>query len=159
MAASQIKDEGLYYFDGAWFDSNPKMVGPATHAFWMASVVFDGARAFGGLAPDLDKHSQRLIRSAEAIGLEPPVDWQTVYDLSVEGIRKLPADSVVYIRPAIYAEEGFVNPDATSANFVLAILHSPMPQFGNFTACLSTLRRPARDIGSYGRQSGRALSQ
>jgi len=166
MAHSQIKEEGLFYFDGEWFDTNPKMIGPATHAFWMASVVFDGARAFGGLAPDLDKHSQRLIRSAEAIGLEPPVDWQTVYDLSVEAIRKLPADSVLYIRPAIYAEEGFVNPDAGSAKFVLAVLHSPMPQFGNFTACLSTLRRPGRDMATTDAKaaalypnSGRALRE
>ena len=74
MSTSQIKTEGLYFFDGEWFDTNPKIIGPATHAFWMASVVFDGARAFGGMAPDLDKHSQRLIRSARAIGLEPPED-------------------------------------------------------------------------------------
>ena len=166
MGTSQIENEGLYFFDGEWFDTNPKIIGPGTHAFWMASVVFDGARAFGGLAPDLDKHSQRLIRSARAIGLEPPLDWQTVYDLSVEGVRKLPPDAVVYIRPAIYAEEGFVNADPESSKFVLAILQSPMPQFGNFTACLSTLRRPARDMATTDAkaaalypQSGRALRE
>ncbi len=146
MPDSKIEDEGRFYFEGEWFDSNPKMIGPATHAFWMASVVFDGARAFEGLAPDLDLHCQRLIRSASAIGLTPPITWEVVRDLAVTGIRMLPRDSQLYIRPAIFAEDGFVNPEADSAKFVLAILHSPMPRFKGFTACLSPLRRPARDM-------------
>ena len=144
--ASNIADEGLFYFDGAWTESNPKIVGPATHAFWMSSVVFDGARAFDGLAPDLDLHCQRLIRSARAIGLTPPVQWQEVFDLCVEGVRRMPKNAQLYIRPAIFAENGFVNPDADSARFVLAILNSPMPGFRGFTACLSPFRRPARDM-------------
>jgi len=146
MPHSKIEDEGRFYFEGEWLDSNPKMIGPATHAFWMASVVFDGARAFEGLAPDLDLHCQRLIRSASAIGLTPPITWEVVRDLAVTGIRMLPRDSQLYIRPAIFAEDGFVNPEADSAKFVLAILHSPMPRFKGFTACLSSLRRPARDM-------------
>lgn len=144
--ASNIADEGLFYFDGTWSESNPKIVGPATHAFWMSSVVFDGARAFDGLAPDLDLHCQRLIRSARAIGLTPPVEWQEVFDLCVEGVRRMPKNAQLYIRPAIFAENGFVNPDADSARFVLAILNSPMPGFRGFTACLSPFRRPARDM-------------
>lgn len=146
MTASNIVDEGLYYFDGAWTETNPKIVGPATHAFWMSSVVFDGARAFDGFAPDLDQHCQRLIRSAEAIGLTAPVTWEEVYERSLEGIRQLPRDAELYIRPAIYAETGFVNPDAESAKFVLAILNSPMPGFKGFSVCLSSQRRPARDM-------------
>jgi len=166
MAASNITEDGLYYFDGTWTDTNPKIVGPGTHAFWMSSVVFDGARAFGGLAPDLDLHSQRLIRSAKAIGLEPPITWEEVYELSLEGIRRLPREGEYYIRPAIYAEEGFVNPDAESAKFVLAILNSPMPKFRGFSVCLSSLRRPARDMATTDAKasalypnSGRALRE
>ncbi len=166
MAATNISEEGLYYFDGDWVDTNPKIVGPGTHAFWMSSVVFDGARAFGGLAPDLDLHCQRLIKSAAAIGLTPPITWEEVYELSLEGIRKLPRESELYIRPAIYAEDGFVNPDADSAKFVLAILHSPMPKFRGFSACKSSFRRPARDMAptdakasSLYPNSGRALRE
>ncbi len=166
MPRSSIEEEGRFYFDGEWFDTNPKMIGPATHAFWMSSVVFDGARAFGGLAPDLDRHCQRLIRSAAAIGLNPPITWEEVYALAVTGIRMMPKDAHLYVRPAIYAEAGFVNPEADSAKFVLAILNSPMPQFGGFTACLSTLRRPARDMATTDAKaaalypnSGRALRE
>ena len=42
----------IFYYDGAWLDENPRLTGPMDHAFWMSSVVFDGARAFEGVAPD-----------------------------------------------------------------------------------------------------------
>ncbi len=48
--------EALYWYDGQWLTENPKLLGPSDHAFWMASMVFDGARAFAGLTPDLDLH-------------------------------------------------------------------------------------------------------
>ena len=57
--------DALYWHDGHWTTDNPKLLGPADHAFWMASMVFDGARAFRGLTPDLDLHCQRVVRSAE----------------------------------------------------------------------------------------------
>ena len=44
------------------------MVGAREHAFWLGSSVFDGARAFEGVTPDLDLHCERLNRSAEALG-------------------------------------------------------------------------------------------
>ena len=44
------------YLDGQWLEGNPPIVGPRTHAFWLGSSVFDGARAFDGVAPDLDRH-------------------------------------------------------------------------------------------------------
>ena len=31
-------------------------MGPRTHGAWLGSTVFDGARAFEGVAPDLDLH-------------------------------------------------------------------------------------------------------
>ncbi len=54
----------IHYLDGRWVAGNPPILGPLSHATWMASVVFDGARAFEGVTPDLDLHCQRLIGSA-----------------------------------------------------------------------------------------------
>ena len=59
------------FLDGQWLEGNPPIVGPRTHAFWLGSSVFDGARAFDGVAPDLDRHCQRVNRSASAMGLAP----------------------------------------------------------------------------------------
>ena len=41
------------YLDGEWIEGNRPIVGPRTHAFWLGSSVFDGARAFEGVTPDL----------------------------------------------------------------------------------------------------------
>ena len=137
---------GVYYFDGEWFDEPPRIVGPMSHAFWMSSVVFDGARAIGGLVPDLDLHCERLLRSAEAMYLAPTLEAKKIAELCREGVRRLPRDKDFYIRPAFYAEEGFINPVPESTQFVLAIFEAPMPRFKGFSACLSSQRRPARDM-------------
>ena len=46
-------------FEGEWHDGNVPIMGPRRHAAWLGSTVFDGARAFEGVAPDLDRHCAR----------------------------------------------------------------------------------------------------
>jgi branched-chain amino acid aminotransferase len=48
------------FLDGEWLEGNHPIVGARTHAFWLGTSVFDGARAFEGVTPDLDKHCARL---------------------------------------------------------------------------------------------------
>jgi branched-chain amino acid aminotransferase len=45
-----------------------------------------------------------------------------------------------------YAADGFVVPDPASTRFVLSIYPSPLPKPDGFSACLSSFRRPARDM-------------
>ena len=85
--------EPVNWIDGAWVPGNPPIIGPVTNAAWMATVVFDGARAFNGLAPDLDLHCQRCVESAHALGLEPPVDAAEIMRIAVEGIQQFPSGS------------------------------------------------------------------
>ena len=59
----------LTWIDGAWHEGNPPLIGPMSQAFWLGSSVFDGARAFEGVTPDLDQHCARVNRSALALGL------------------------------------------------------------------------------------------
>ncbi len=133
------------YYDGTWYDENIRLTGPMDHAFWMATVVFDGARAFGGLAPDLMVHCERLIDSAGRMGLAAVKSAAEVHALSIEGVRRFPAKAELYIRPMFFAREGFVIPEPESTDFVLAIYDSPMPSYQGFTVCLSRYRRPGRD--------------
>src|SRR3546814_11238203 len=62
--------KAVHFLEGKWLEGNPPIMGPMTHAAWMASVVFDGARAFEGVTPDLDRHCARLVRSAAGFGLK-----------------------------------------------------------------------------------------
>ncbi|MHA1538713.1 MAG: branched-chain amino acid aminotransferase [Alphaproteobacteria bacterium] len=137
--------EGITYIDGEWIEGNAPLMGSMTHAAWLSSVVFDGARAIRRMAPDLDRHCARVIESAKKFGLEPPVTAKKIYDLAWEGIEKFPEDAVLYVRPMMFAEEGFVAPIPESTRFALVITHSPMPDDSGFTACISSFRRPTSD--------------
>ena len=52
------------FIDGDWHEGNVAVVGPRSHVMWLGSSVFDGARWFEGVAPDLDRHAEALTRSA-----------------------------------------------------------------------------------------------
>ena len=132
----------LHFIDGHWRAGNPPLLGPMSNAFWMASVAFDGARAFGGVAPDLDRHAARLVNSARVLGLEPMVTAPEIESIAWDGIARFPAKAELYIRPLFYAEDGFVLPKPESTRFVLTIFDSPLPEPRGFSACLSETRRP-----------------
>ncbi len=131
----------LHWIDGAWLDGNPPIFGPLTNAAWMATVVFDGARAYDGLAPDLDRHAERCVASAEALGLVPPVDAAEIARIAVAGIAKFPKETALYIRPMFYGDEGWLLP--TSTKFVLSLIDHPMKGVHDgLTICRTTRVRP-----------------
>ena len=52
------------YWEGKWHDTPPAVANPMTHAMWLGSCVFDGARAFEDTAPDLGQTiTQKLAGS------------------------------------------------------------------------------------------------
>ena len=128
--------------DGEWFKGNQPILGPMSHAWWMASSVFDGARAFQRLAPDLDRHCARLIESGKAFRMTCPVSAEAIVSLAWEGIEKFPDDAELYIRPMMFFEEGFVAPDTESTQFILTVFEAPMPPWGGVKTMLSSYRRP-----------------
>ena len=34
------------FVDGEWISGNPPLIGPTSHAMWLGSTVFDGARPY-----------------------------------------------------------------------------------------------------------------
>ena len=100
-----------HYWNGEWTDGNPGIMGPMDHGAWLGSTVFDGARAFEGVAPDLDLHCERLVRSAVAMGLRPLHAPGELLELCRDGISRFPGDAELYIKPMYWATGGFVAPD------------------------------------------------
>lgn len=139
-------DAAITYADGQWHQGNPPMLGPRDHAVWLSSVVFDGARAIQGRVPDLDLHCARAVRSAQLLGLAPSVTADDIEALAREAVAKFPADAELYICPMFYAKSGFIVPDAASTQFVLSVYPSALPAPDGFSACVSSYRRPARDM-------------
>lgn len=136
----------LTYWNGAWQDGSPNVLGPRDHAFWLGSIVFDGGRAFGGCGPDLDLHAARAIRSARALGLNPKQSTEEIHALMLEGIKRFPTDAELYVRPMFWATKGGHGPistDGDSVTFLLCIYLSPMPKGTGLTLGLCrTIRRP-----------------
>jgi branched-chain amino acid aminotransferase len=117
-----------------------------TNAAWLANTVFDGARAFEGVAPDLDRHCERVVRSAAGLGLQPTKTAREILALALEGVGYFPHGTPLYIRPMFWAETGLVLVDSSSTQFALVITKMPLPDPSKgFTACLSSYRRPAPD--------------
>jgi len=133
------------FVDGEWHDGNPGLIGPRSHAMWLGSTVFDGARWFEGLAPDLDRHCERVNRSAQALGLKATVAPQEIVRLTREGLDGFDGKTAVYIRPMYWAEDGgYMGVPAApeSTRFCLCLYEAPMIAPSGFSLGVSPFRRP-----------------
>ncbi len=132
----------LTYFNDQWTEGNTPLFGAMDHSVWLGSSVFDGARSVRGHMPDLRLHLERVVRSAERLGLRCPLSVERMEALVREGVAKFPADAELYVRPLVFGSEGFLVPVAEKSCFALTLFDAPIPPFSGFSACLSTLRRP-----------------
>lgn len=142
---AQAMTRTLTFVDGAWVEGNPGLIGPRSHAMWLGSSVFDGARWFEGLAPDLERHCERVNRSAVALGLAASVPAAEIVRLTHEGLARFDGRTAVYIRPMYWAEEGGymgVPADPASTRFCLCLYEAPMIAMSGFSLTLSPFRRP-----------------
>ena len=133
------------WFEGEWLEGNPPLMGPRTHAVWLGSSVFDGARAFEGVTPDLDLHCERVNRSAEALGLVPTMQPGEMIELTREGLDRFESGTALYLRPMYWAEEGgylAVAPEPDSTRFCLCLYETPMPEPNGVSITVSPYRRP-----------------
>lgn len=128
-----------------WHEGNIGIMGPRTHATWLCSMVFDGARAFEGVTPDLDLHCARVNQSAKKLYLKPQLSTEEWIKLALEGISRFSKDVALYIRPMYWAEsEGpWVQahiPEST--RWCLSIYEAPMRTPKGFSVTISPFRRP-----------------
>jgi len=145
MLAGNEWSKTITYYEGEWHEGNLPIMGVRTHAAWLCSVVFDGARAFEGVTPDLDLHCARVNDSATKLFLKPLVSVETWMKLAQEGITRFEKGTPLYIRPMYWAEKGgpwVQEPDPESTRWCLVIFEAPMRQPTGFSVTLSSFRRP-----------------
>jgi branched-chain amino acid aminotransferase len=136
------------FLDGEWFEGNKAILGPRSHAFWLCSSVFDGARAFEGVTPDLDRHCARVNRSAKAMWLKPTMSDEAIFELAREGVKKFAHGAPLYIRPMYWAERNgptSVPPDPESTRFCLSIYEAPLTAPTGVTITRSPYRKPSAE--------------
>jgi branched-chain amino acid aminotransferase len=136
------------FFDNDWHEGNLPIMGVRTHAAWMCSTVFDGARAFEGVTPDLELHCARVNNSAAKLFLKPLVPVETWVGLAREAISRFDGKEALYIRPMYWAErEGsrVQVPDPESTRWCLTVYEAPMRPPGALAITLSPFRRPTSE--------------
>jgi len=157
-----LSDKNIWtWWRGDWHHGDTRILGASSHATWLGSAVFDGARLFEGVTPDLDKHSARVNASAEALGLKPTHTGDEIAALSMDGLKKFEPQTDVYIRPMYWAEDGDVGvipPDPNSTDFALCLEEMPMVadfqeaeeifSSGNISKVVPVIGFEGRDIGA-----------
>jgi branched-chain amino acid aminotransferase len=145
MADGQGWSRTLTFFEDKWHEGNLPIMGVRTHAAWLCSVVFDGARHFEGVTPDLDLHCARVNESAGKLFLKPQVSVDAWIRLVKEGVAQFDKDACLYVRPMYWAERGgpwVQEPDPESTRWCLVLFEAPMRQPTGFSTTLSSFRRP-----------------
>lgn len=145
------------YLDGDWHEGNVPIAGPRTHAMWLGSSVFDGARWFEDVAPDLGRHCERVNASARALGLAPTEPDEDIVSLTWDGLKKFDGKTAVYIRPMYWAEHGgymSVPADPGSTRFCLCLYEAPMIAPSGFSVGVSRFRRPTYETMPTNAKSG-----
>jgi branched-chain amino acid aminotransferase len=145
------------FFDGEWREGNVPLWGARTHAIWLGSSVFDGARAFDGKAPDLDLHCARVNASAKTMFLKPSLTVDEWIGLTRDGMKKFSSDTQLYIRPMYWAERAgpmALPPDPESTRFALTVYDAPMRKPDGFSITLSPFKRPTLDSAPVDAKAG-----
>ena len=137
------------YFNGSWHDGDVPVMRAADHGLWQGSSVFDGARQFDGVVPDLDKHCARVNRSAEALMITPTVDPSDMETIIREGLGAYDAQAAVYVRPMYWALDGSdigVAPKIGATGFAICLEEIAMPTPEAATTLTRTrFRRPVME--------------
>ncbi len=124
------------YFNGTWHDGDIPIMRAADHGSWLGTTVFDGARFFDGVSPDLSAHCDRVNRSAAALMITPTVTTDDMVALVHEGLASYSKDTAVYIRPMYWALDG------RGTGIV------PLPERTGFAICLEAIPMAAPEVST-----------
>ncbi len=134
------------WFEGRWHEGDLPVMRASDHGMWQGSSVFDGARWFDGVCPDLAAHCARVNRSAEALMITPTLTAAEIEQIARDGLRAYDTTTAVYVRPMYWALHGSdlgVAPRPGATGFALSLEAVPMPPAGASTTLTRTrFRRP-----------------
>ncbi|MEM9579815.1 MAG: branched-chain amino acid aminotransferase [Pseudomonadota bacterium] len=134
------------FFDGAWHDGDVAIMRAADHGSWLGTNVFDGARFFAGVTPDLWAHCARVNRSARALMITPTVSTDDMVAIVREGLAGYAPNEAVYIRPmywAIHGDQSGIVPRAEATGFAICLEAIPMATpDASATLTTTSFRRP-----------------
>ncbi|MEO1537091.1 MAG: branched-chain amino acid aminotransferase [Pseudomonadota bacterium] len=145
------------FFNGTWHDGDVPVISAADHGAWLGSGVFDGARYFDGVAPDLLAHCTRVNNSARSLMLEPNVTPEEMVEIIWDGIRGFDWDDAIYLRPMYWGIDG----DATAiipdgkVGFAICLEEAPLaPADKTVRTTTTQFRRPVLESAVVNAKAG-----
>ena len=114
--------EGDIWYNGefvAWQDAQLHVL---THALHYGSAVFEGERAYNGKIFELTKHSERLVKSAEHMGMDIGLSVSEI-DEACKATLERQGLSDAYVRPIAWrgSEMMGVSAQSTKINVAIAV--------------------------------------
>ena len=146
------------YFQGKWHDEDLPIMRAADHGSWLGSNVFDGARFFDGVAPDLRAHCDRINSSAKSMMITPTVSTDQMVEIVWEGLKRNATSNAVYIRPMYWALDGdelAIVPKENSTGFAICLEDIAMSSIDKLASLTTTkFRRPVLEDNVVNAKSG-----
>jgi branched-chain amino acid aminotransferase len=112
--------DGWIWFDGSFVPWRDAKVHILTHAMHYASSVFEGERAYGGTIFESERHSRRLMRSAEILGFNPDFTAADVTAAKTETLAKMGMENA-YVRAVSWRGSEQMGVSARSNTIHLAV--------------------------------------
>jgi len=153
MAGPSFDDhDGWIWMDGGLVDWRDAKAHILTHALHYASSVFEGERSYDGVIFKSREHSERLVRSAEILGMTPPVTAQELCRIKAEVLARNEIQDG-YVRPVIWRGSEMMGISAQANTIHLAVAawvwpsyFDPAEKIRGIKLKMSPWRRPAADM-------------
>ncbi|MFK7967968.1 MAG: aminotransferase class IV [Rickettsiaceae bacterium] len=113
------------WINGEFVSSNESYVHVLTHSLYYAGAVFEGERAYNGKVFKLEEHTERLLKSAEYMGIKIKYSAEEIIKVTYELLERNSLKNA-YIRPLIWRGTesiGIYNPKL-SINILIATFSS-----------------------------------
>jgi branched-chain amino acid aminotransferase len=119
------------WINGEFVAWNDAFIHVITHSLHYSGAVYEGERSYNGIVFKLDEHSERLLKSAQYMGLKVEYTKEQINNITNEVLVKNNLKDA-YIRPLIWrgAESIGVYNDNLTVNMLIAAIPSK-PEFKN----------------------------
>jgi branched-chain amino acid aminotransferase len=105
---------GVVYVDGRWFPPEDAKISVFDHGLLYGDGVFEGIRFYNGRVFKLDRHLERMYRSASGIGLVPPIRSAELREVVLEACARSGLRDG-YLRPVFTRGKGDMGIDPRKA--------------------------------------------
>ncbi len=143
MTKNLENDLGYIWINGELVPYELATVHTLTHSLHYSGSVFEGERAYNGKVFKLKEHTERLIKSSEALGLKVPYSVEEIIKAHKLLIEKNKIQDA-YIRPLVWCGSeslNIINPKLSTNVLIAAIPSMPRACAAGFNLHVSKWRK------------------